>query len=139
MKIIKRSTLILAISFLFTACQPQATNSVAQKQHFICKSLIEGFLKTQQLGQYQLQHIQPTLHQTAAQRLYRYHMTSDNTMRINMPYQQDINFECNQTSAQRFELKLLNHEQQEIQTLVNLDLPPQKTIDTLTAFVLKTQ
>ncbi|OTG64296.1 hypothetical protein [Acinetobacter silvestris] len=139
MKIIKSSTIILGMSFLFTACQPQATNSLAQKQHFICKSLIEGFLKTQQLGQYQLQHLQPTLHQASAQRLYRYHISSDQTMRINMPHQQDLNFACNQTSAQRFELKLLNQEQREIQTLLNLDLPPQKTIDTLTAFVLKTQ
>ena len=121
------------------ACQPQANNALAQKQNFICKSLIEGFLKTQQLGQYQLQHLQPTLHETSAQRLYQYHISADHEMRIHMPQQQNLNFQCSQTSAQHFELKLLNHKQQEIQTLLSLDLLPQKTMDNLTAFALKTQ
>ena len=139
MKIIQCSTAILSISFLLMACQPQASNALAQKQHFVCKSLIEGFLKTQQLGQYQLQHMQPTLHQTSAQRLYQYHVSSDYEMRTLMPQQQDLNFQCSQSSAQHFELKLLNHKQQEIQTLLSLELLPQKTMDKLTAFVLKTQ
>ncbi|OTG66915.1 hypothetical protein B9T25_09050 [Acinetobacter sp. ANC 4470] len=139
MKIIKLSIVILSISFLLMACQPQARNTLAQKQNFVCKSLIEGFLKTQLLGQYQLLHIQPTLHQTSAQRLYKYQISSDQQMRINMPQQQDLNFQCNQTSAQHFELKLLNHEQQEIQSLLTLDLLPQQTIDDLTAFALKTE
>jgi len=139
MKIMKCSTVILSISFLLMACQPQANNALAQKQNFICKSLIEGFLKTQQLGQYQLQHLQPTLHQTSAQRLYQYHISADHEMRIHLPQQQNLNFQCSQTSAQHFELKLLNHEQQEIQTLLSLDLLPQKTMDNLTAFALKIQ
>ena len=139
MKIIQCSTAILSISFLLMACQPQASNALAQKQHFVCKSLIEGFLKTQQLGQYQLQHMQPTLHQTSAQRLYQYHVSSDHEMRTLMPQQQDLNFQCSQSSAQHFELKLLNHKQQEIQTLLSLELLPQKTKGKLTAFVLKTQ
>ena len=139
MKIMKCSTAILSISFLLIGCQPQTNNALAQKQNFICKSLIEGFLKTQQLGQYQLQHLQPTLHQTSAQRLYQYHISADHEMRIHMPQQQNLNFQCSQTSAQHFELKLLNHEQQEIQTLLSLDLLPQKTMDNLTAFALKTQ
>ena len=139
MKIMKYSTVILSIGFLLMACQPQPSNALAQKQHFICKSLIEGFLKTQQLGQYQLQHIQPTLHETSAQRLYQYHVSSDHEMRTLMPQQQDLKFQCSQSSAQHFELKLLNHEQREIQTLLSLDLLPQKTMDNLTAFVLKTQ
>ena len=139
MKTIQCSTAILSISFLLMACQPQASNALAQKQHFVCKSLIEGFLKTQQLGQYQLQHMQPTLHQTSAQRLYQYHVSSDHEMRTLMPQQQDLNFQCSQSSAQHFELKLLNHKQQEIQTLLSLELLPQKTMDKLTAFVLKIQ
>ena len=139
MKIMQCSTAILSISFLLMACQPQASNALAQKQHFVCKSLIEGFLKPQQLGQYQLQHMQPTLHQTSADRLYQYHVSSDHEMRTLMPQQQDLKFQCSQSSAQHFELKLLNHEQQEIQTLLSLDLLPQKTMDNLTAFALKTQ
>ena len=139
MKIMQCSTAILSISFLLMACQPQASNALAQKQHFVCKSLIEGFLKTQQLGQYQLQHMQPTLHQTSAQRLYQYHVSSDHEMRTLMPQQQDLKFQCSQSSAQPLELTFPNHKQPEIQTLLSLDLLPQKTMDNLTAFVLKTQ
>ena len=139
MKIIKLSTATLATSFLLMACQPEPRNSLAQQQHFICKSLIEGFLKTQQLGQYQLQQMQPSLQQSVVQRHYQYRISSDQKMRINMPQQHDLNFQCNQTSAQHFELQLLDHNQQYLQNLLRLDLPQQRTINRLTAFTLKTQ
>lgn len=139
MKIIKLSTATLATSFLLMACQPEPRNALAQQQHFICKSLIEGFLKTQQLGQYQLQQIQPSLQQSVVQRRYQYRISSDHQMRINMPQQHDLNFQCDQTSAQHFELKLLNHAQQNLQNLLSLDVPSQHTMNHLTAFALKTQ
>ncbi len=130
---------LIGIAFTLMACQPQQVNQAAQQQHFICKSLIEGFLKTQRLGEYQLDHLQPTLHHTAANRAYSYRVSSDVNMRINMPIQQNLDFECQQNSAQHFEIKLLNKAQGNSQSLLSLDLPPQKTIDTLTAFALKTQ
>lgn len=139
MKIITHGTTILSLSFLLMACQYESRNPLAQQQHFICKALIEGFLKTQPLGQYQLQHMQPSLQQSAIQRHYQYRISSDQKMRINMPQQHDLNFQCNQTSAQHFELQLLDHNQQYIQNLLRLDLPQQRTINRLTAFTLKTQ
>ncbi|MDQ9021164.1 hypothetical protein RFI02_08610 [Acinetobacter sichuanensis] len=130
---------LLTTALLLSACQPQATNQIAQQQHFICKSLIEGFLKTQRLGEYQLDHLQPTLQHTAPIRAYTYRVSSDITMRLNMPTQQNLSFECQQDSAQHFEVRLVNQAQNSKQNLLSLDLPPQKTIDTLTAFALKTQ
>lgn len=130
---------LLTTALLLSACQPQATNQIAQQQHFICKSLIEGFLKTQRLGEYQLDHLQPSLQHTAPIRAYTYRVSSDITMRLNMPTQQNLNFECQQDAAQHFEVRLVNQAQNSKQNLLSLDLPPQKTIDTLTAFALKTQ
>ena len=130
---------LIGTALILSACQPQQVNQAAQQQHFICKSLIVGFLKTQRLGEYQLDHLQPTLHYTAANRAYSYRVSSDVNMRINMPTQQNLDFECQQNSAQHFEIKLLNKAQGNSQSLLSLDLPPQKTIDTLTAFALKTQ
>ncbi|MFC2997501.1 hypothetical protein ACFODO_20105 [Acinetobacter sichuanensis] len=130
---------LLTTALLLSACQPQATNQIAQQQHFICKSLIEGFLKTQRLGEYQLDHLQPSLQHTAPIRAYTYRVSSDITMRLNMPTQQNLNFECQQDAAQHFEVRLVNKAQNSKQNLLSLDLPPQKTIDTLTAFALKTQ
>ena len=134
-----RTIILLGVVLGLSACQPQQVNQAAQQQHFICKSLIEGFLKTQRLGEYQLDHLQPTLQQTASVRAYRYRASRDTTMKINMPTQQNLQFECRQDSAQHYEIQLVNSQQNSKQTLLSLDLPPQKTIDTLTAFVLKTQ
>lgn len=130
---------LLTTALLLSACQPQATNQIAQQQHFICKSLIEGFLKTQRLGEYQLDHLQPSLQHTAPIRAYTYRVSSDINMRLNMPTQQNLNFECQQDAAQHFEVRLVNKAENSKQNLLSLDLPPQKTIDTLTAFALKTQ
>lgn len=138
---------LMCIAFGLVACQPQQINQAAQQQHFICKSLIEGFLKTQRLGEYQLDHLQPTLHQTATIRQYSYHASSDESMKLKMLVHQNLDFQCQQTSAQHFEIHLLTPQQasQNLnsplaqQPLLSLDLPPQKTIDTLTAFALKTQ
>ncbi|MDM1765857.1 MULTISPECIES: hypothetical protein [unclassified Acinetobacter] len=130
---------LLTTALLLSACQPQATNQIAQQQHFICKSLIEGFLKTQRLGEYQLDHLQPSLQHAAPIRAYTYRVSNDINMRLNMPTQQNLNFECQQDAAQHFEVRLVNQAQNSKQNLLSLDLPPQKTIDTLTAFALKTQ
>ena len=139
MRNINVTFLMLAIALGISACQPQKVNQVAQQQHFICKSLIEGFLKTQQLGYYQLDHLQPTLHQTANIRQYTYRAGSDQSSKINIPLQHNLAFECQQNSAQHFEVKLVNATQNTRQMILSLNLPPQKTIETLTAFALKTQ
>lgn len=134
-----RTFALFSIAFLLTACQPQANNHVAQQQHFVCKSLIEGFLKMQRLGEYQLDHLQPSLQHTATTRAYTYRVSSDVTMRFNMPTQQNLQFECEQDAAQHFNVRLVNQAHGTKQNLLSLDLPQQKTIDNLTAFALKTQ
>ena len=124
--------------FALAACQPQTVNHTAQQQHFICKSLIEGFLKIQQLGGYELQNLQPTLYQTAETRHYSYRAGPDHSIKINIPLQQDLEFECLQSSAQHFEIRLSNSTQHSQQPLLSLNLPPKQTIETLTAFSVKT-
>lgn len=131
--------ILVTLVFGLAACQPQPVNQLAQQQHFICTSLIEGFLKTQHLGQYELYSLRPTLHTQAVQRDYRYKASSDSTMKVNLPRQHDLSFQCAQNSAQRYEVRLIDQGQNQQQVLLSLDLPPQKTIDTLTAFALKTQ
>jgi len=134
-----RTLVLVSIAFGLTACQPEQVNRAAQQQHFVCKSLIEGFLKAEGLGEYQLAHIEPTLHQTASVRHYRYHVSNDERIKLNVLAQKDLDFQCNQTAAQHFEIQLLNRQRLNSQTLLSLTLPPQKTIDTWTTFALKTQ
>ncbi len=126
------------LSVFLMACQPPQINQAAQQQHFVCKSLIEGFLKTQQLGQYQLRSIRPTLVETTDQRSYVYNTASDNNALLNTPVQPRLHFNCEQ-QGNHFALKLIDgYNNQQIQ-VISLDLPLEHTIKQLTAFQLKTQ
>ena len=124
---------------LLSACDVQQPNQQAQQQHLVCKSLIDGFLKAENLGHYTLQKIQPTLNDTATERAYVYAVADDHLMKLNVPRQQKLKFNCQHDGAQRYTLQLFNLEHQRSENLIRLDLPPQKTIQTLTAFVLKNQ
>ena len=135
----KKIVLLTTIALIVSACQPHTVNQVAQQQHFVCKSLIDGFLKTQHLASYQLDDLHPTLNQTASTRQYTYRTSSDYATKINVPKQQNLKFACEQTSAQHFQIKLLDNQSTVQQTLLSLDVPTRETIDTLTAFSLENQ
>ncbi len=129
---------ILVIGSL-SACDVKQTNQQAQQQHFVCKSLIDGFLKAENLGHYILEKIQPTLDDTVTERAYVYAVAEDQLIKLNVPRQSKLKFNCQYDGAQRYTLQLFNPEYQRSENLIRLDLPPQKTIQTLTAFVLKNQ
>ena len=124
------------ISSLLTACQPTQINQASQQQSYVCKSLIEGFLKTQSLGQYELRNIHPALEQTAAERTYTYNTRSDITMRLNSPTQPQLAFQCNQENN-HFTVQLLEPRGKERLHLLSLNLPEQQQIKTMTAYQLK--
>ncbi|TCM65109.1 hypothetical protein EC844_11672 [Acinetobacter calcoaceticus] len=121
------------LSLGLVACQPKQLNQVAQQQGFVCKSLIEGFLKTQHLGQYELRSIAPSLHETAAQRTYVYQSASDNSVRLNMPTQPHLKFSCHQANDQ-YVLKLVNEFQQDDAVLMSLQVPSKDSINQMTAY-----
>ena len=134
MKLIYLGTLSLCLA----ACQPVEINQAAQQQNFVCKSLIEGFLKTQQLGQYQLRSIKPSLQQNAVQRRYVYNTTSDNNAQFRTPIQQHLDFNCEQQDN-HFVLNLLDGTRKEPIHLMSLVMPSAQTIKQLTAYQLKIQ
>jgi len=59
-----------------SACQPPHVSQQVQQQHFICKALIEGFLKTQNLTDYQFLSLVPNLTETSTQRTYQYQLNN---------------------------------------------------------------
>ena len=125
---------VLALS----ACKPQS-DTVAKQQHFICSALIEGFLKTQNLAQYQLWHIQPALQHVASQRLYVYQAQTSYQTRL-LPSQKKLRFHCEQNSAQQFQIKLAPsaeiHGAVPEETLLSLQLPQPERMKQLTAYTL---
>ena len=127
---------LIALATLMVGCETQQTNVLAQQQNYICKSLIDGFLKTQQLGQYQLSEVSPSLDQVSPQRHYIYNISSDQNFRLNMPKQNELKFICNQPTEQRFSVELFDPYQQRLSALMSIDLPPKQQMDSLTAYVL---
>ena len=127
---------LIALATLMVGCETQQPNVLAQQQNYICKSLIDGFLKTQQLGQYQLSEVSPSLDQVSPQRHYIYNISSDQNFRLNMPKQNELKFICNQPTEQRFSVELFDPSQQRLSALMSIDLPPKQQMDSLTAYVL---
>lgn len=121
------------ISSLLMACQPTPINQANQQQSYVCKSLIEGFLKAQSLGQYELRSIHPDLEQAATKRTYTYKTASDISMRLNTPTQPWLNFQCNQ-KGNHYNVQLLEAHRTEALPLLSLNLPEQKQIKRMTAY-----
>lgn len=131
---LKISLTSIGFGLLLTACDTPKTNVLAQEQNFVCKSLIDGYLKAQHLGEYQLDQIEPSLDQSSDQRNYRYKVSGDHTIKLNMPQQGKLEFECNQMSAQRFNIELKNQKLNQAYPLMSIDLPHEQTVKQLTAY-----
>lgn len=141
LKIINVATFTCCLGFLMTltACDSSPKNQLAQQQNFICKSLIDGFLKAESLGQYELLSFEPNIHDVVNQRNYIYRVSSDYRMKSNIPHQQRLQFQCKHDSAQRYSVNLLNPVNQRLHHIISLDLPPKETVQALTAFSIKTE
>lgn len=124
---------------LLSACNIEPQNQQAQQQHFICKSLIEGFLKAENLGHYEIHKFQPTLHRPTIEREYFYTVAVDHRIKLNIPRQNKLRFNCQHNGNQRYTVQMYNPELRSLQNLISLDLPPQKTIQKLTTFALHNQ
>ena len=127
---------LIGLAMLIAGCEIQRPHVLAQQQNYICKSLIDGFLKTQQLGQYELSEVSPSLDQVSPQRHYIYNIRIDQNFRLNMPKQNELKFICNQPTEQRFSVELFDPSQQRLSALMSIDLPPQQQIKKLTAYAL---
>lgn len=132
----KKFFFIVIMAQFLLGCAQDSTSVSMQKQHFICKSLIEGFLKINQLGNYVLYTIEPRLLEDSTDRLYRYRVQGDQNIRLNMPSQRDLKFQCLETNHQTYQVKLLDQRNREIQDLLSLQVPPQQVIKKLTAYQL---
>ncbi|AOA59798.1 hypothetical protein [Acinetobacter larvae] len=127
--------LIMMMSLWLSACQQPESNHQSQQQHFICKSLIEGYLKSQALQNYQFYSMQPTLQFSSATRHYHYQSSmAHQSVLVQQPRRKNIDFICQQ-QQQRFTLSLLPNEHATTAKqvtpiqLLQLDLPMQDSQD----------
>ena len=116
-----------------SACQPPHVSQQVQQQHFICKALIEGFLKTQNLTDYQFLSLAPSLTETSTQRTYQYRLNNEREMQMNLKRQKNLQFQCDQSSAENFKISLAG-EGDAMLSLIQLDLPKASTLEMLSAY-----
>lgn len=134
-KLIQLGFTLITISSI-SACTPNTTDPLVLQQDYICKSLIQGFLKTQQLSHYDLSNTTPDLRQISEQRIYRYKTTSDTNMRLNMPSQAHLIFRCD-TQSNQYAIHLIR-DQQQIHVM-SLSVPSAQDVRQWTAYRLKNQ
>ena len=124
------------IAFTLSACDAKPKNALAQQQHFICKSLIDGFLKAQHLGQYELQNVHPIIQDAVSERQYIYRVSSDYQIRLT-PQQKKLHFQCQHQDPQHYRVQFIHTDSQIVQPLIQLELPPKPIMRQLTAFSLE--
>ncbi|MBJ9983853.1 hypothetical protein IAE19_00145 [Acinetobacter sp. S40] len=110
----KNLCFIASIGLLISACQP--LHPEKQQQDFICRSMIQGYLKIQQHTEYKLWSVDM---QRPQQIRYTYRPISENGMMISTLKNQAFNFECLQNKT-TFQLRLKSQ-----QPLMEFQLPEQ--------------
>lgn len=123
--------------FLLSACQPTQP-SPEQQQNFVCKALIEGYLKAQQLGQFQLSEKQHNKENPVAQINYIYRQPTVNGMMLGLYKPAEIKFQCQLNGKHHYLIQWLDSNSAAI-PLLSINLPQTKSINTLQASVQGTQ
>lgn len=99
MKIIALISLFLCLS----ACQPTSA-PLQQRHHFVCKSLIEGYLKAQHLDEFELWKKQYIKMQFTHYMIYIYRQPTVSGVVLGIPKPNEIEFQCYQNTSQQYVL-----------------------------------
>lgn len=112
--------LILGFIFLLQACK--STNTTKEnEQDFICKSLIQGYLQSQQLGQYKF-------HQKKYENereIYTFNQPTVSGMVLGIPQTLKLQFECLNPTENVYKLKII-YPYTDNQSVLQVQLMPKK-------------
>lgn len=122
--------LILGIGL--SACQPKQ-HSTAEQQKFVCRTLIDSFLKIQSMSQYRLDHIDPIRSDLFEGLLYTYKALQSHHLNI-MPQKLKLQFECQKIAARKFQIKLHYPKNMQLDSsiLFMIELPKQQPTPLIT-------
>ena len=102
----KKITLYISLIFL-NACQP-VQSIAAQQQNFVCKALIEGYLKAQQFNNFELRkEKREELHSTD-QITYLYWQATLSGRMLGIPKPAELTFQCQRISSQHYRIQSLD-------------------------------
>ena len=127
--------LILPLVALMTACQPEhAIDQAALEQKFICTSLIDGFLKVTHNSHYRFTK---SIESPDQQKIYLYTVSSDHAVKLNSPTQKNLNFQCDDSKKQTYQVFLLDQTSKTKQPILSFHLPQTAELKQFTAYTLK--
>lgn len=92
---------VLLLGAALTACESQQPSAIEQ-QKFVCRTLIDGFLKTQAISDYQLDDIETVNSERLTHLLYTYKAPQSHHLhqRVN------LQFDCQKMAERKFQIKL---------------------------------
>ncbi|ANF82920.1 hypothetical protein A3K93_12435 [Acinetobacter sp. NCu2D-2] len=118
----------LTLILFLTACQNETEKSVNAQQHFICQALIQGFLSTQQLTNYEL-----NLEDHPLKTQLNYTAQLKSAQRL-MPQPKQLQFNCIQAENAKVRLHLVDPTQAQAHVVLSLNIPKAVDIKRLTAY-----
>ncbi|MFW1754367.1 hypothetical protein [Acinetobacter wanghuae] len=124
----------LTLIFFLTACQNETEKTVNAQQHFMCKELIQGFLSTQHLTDYEVNIEDYHLLKTQL----NYTAQLKNVQRL-MPQPKQLQFNCIQGDNAKVQLHLVDPTQAQAHVVLSLNIPKAIDIKRLTAYQLPAQ
>ncbi len=115
--------ILLILGIGMSACQPKQLSAIEQ-QKFVCRTLIDGFLKTQSMNHYRLGQIEPIDSSSSNDLLYTYKAQQHGQLHIR-PRQATLQFDCQKRSARTFQIKLHQSENSvnDSALLLRIELP----------------
>ena len=124
----------LTLILFLTACQNETEKAVNAQQHFMCKALIQGFLSTQHLKDYE---VNVEDHHPLKTQL-NYTAQLKNVQRL-MPQPKQLQFNCIQDNSAKVQLHLVDPTQAQAHVVLSLNIPKAIDIKRLTAYQLPAQ
>lgn len=95
---------LLILGIGLSACQPKQQSAIEQ-QKFVCRTLIDSFLKTQSMNDYRLDSMKPIRSDGLDNLLYTYKAPQSHHLNIT-PQQAKLQFNCQKIAERKFQIKL---------------------------------
>ncbi len=120
---------LAGVMLILTGCDTETVTSAQQQQHFICKSLIQGFLRIQTLGHYQLDKDD----KIAAELTQLNYIVQPEHRQYGLPQQQRLRFSCLQ-QHNLVQVRLIDPSHAQAQLVLSLAIPSSAHMKRLTAY-----
>lgn len=119
-----KNLMLCSVLLLLAGCEkPTATQIQQQRHSFICKSLIDGYLNAQHLGQFKFWEQQQLNAQQNVEYIYR--QPTVHGVMLGILQQPEIRFQCRKEAQQQYVLEVLDTKLNQALPVLTVHLPEQ--------------